>query len=111
MAGRTTTASECRCPCAPHDTLVVRTPPGLPRARYKGFINISVRGTRFYQHNVFVYPAADAAFCNQTVPKGKRNAFGAGLCGVNGGAKSFEAFGTSSYEKDGSMIGLPGARW
>ena len=78
--------------------------------QYQGFINITVSGSRFYQHNIFVYPPADAAFCDETanpVPAGKVNAYGSGVCGVTGGAKSFEAFGTSSYEKDGSMHGLP----
>lgn len=79
--------------------------------QYKGFINITVSGSRFYQHNIFVYPAAPNSFCVATAPNvtsTQLDAFGAGVCGVNGGAKSFEAFGTSSYEKDGSMIALPG---
>ena len=62
------------------------------------------------QHNYFFYPPASAEFCaaNADPPAGKGNAYGSGVCGVNGGFKSFDAFGTSSHEKDGSMHSLPG---
>lgn len=39
--------------------------------QYKGYINITVEGTRFYQHNVFVYPPATAEFCALPVPAGR----------------------------------------
>ena len=63
------------------------------------------------QHNYFFYPPASAEFCaaNANPPAGKANTYGSGVCGVNGGFKSFDAFGTSTHEKDGSMLSLPGA--
>jgi len=76
--------------------------------QYKGFINITIVGTRFYQHNYFLYPPAAAAFCSQSCPSGSTNVFGSGVCGTTGGAKSFESFGTSRYERDGSMESLGG---
>ena len=78
---------------------------------YRGAINITIIGSRFYQHNYFFYPPASSEFCNENAdpPPGKLNAYGSGTCGVNGGFKFFDAFGTSSYEKDGTMHSLPGA--
>ncbi len=69
---------------------------------YRGAINITIIGSRYYQHNYFFYPPASSEFCNENAdpPPGKLNAYGSGTCGVNGGFKSFDAFGTSSYEKD-----------
>ena len=74
-------------------------------------INITIVGSRYYQHNYFFYPPASQEFCdaNSSPAAGKANAFGSGVCGVNGGFKSFDAFGTSSHEKDGTMHSLPGA--
>lgn len=78
---------------------------------YRGAINITVDGSRYMQHNYFFYPPASVEFCeaNANPAPGKVNAYGSGICGVNGGFKSFDAFGTSSHEKDGTMISLPGA--
>lgn len=78
---------------------------------YRGAINITISGSRYYQHNYFFYPPASKEFCaeNSVPPLGMANAYGAGVCGVNGGFKSFDAFGTSSHEKDGTMHSLPGA--
>jgi len=80
-------------------------------ADYRGAINITIIGSRYYQHNYFFYPPASSEFCNENSdpPPGKLNAYGSGACGVNGGFKSFDAFGTSSHEKDGTMHSLPGA--
>lgn len=80
-------------------------------ASYPTAINITIVGSRFYQHNYFFYPPASAEFCsaNANPPSGKKNAYGSGVCGVNGGFKSFDAFGTSSYERDGTMHSLAGA--
>lgn len=74
-------------------------------------INITIVGSRFYQHNYFFYPPASNLFCaeNPNPEKGKSNVYGSGVCGVNGGFKSFDAFSTASYEKDGTMISLKGA--
>lgn len=77
--------------------------------QYNGFINVTIKGSRYYQHNYFAYPPASAEFCEQTVPEGKLNVIGTGTCGVNGNAKSFDAFGTTSHEKDGTMHSLEGA--
>lgn len=78
---------------------------------YRGAINITVDGSRFMQHNYFFYPPASVEFCAENVnpPSGKANVYGSGVCGVNGGFKSFDAFGTSAHEKDGTMISLPAA--
>ena len=63
------------------------------------------------QHNYFFYSPASIEFCAANVdsPAAKANAYGSVVCGVNGGFKSFDAFGTSSHEKDGSIHSLPGA--
>jgi len=78
---------------------------------YRGAINITIVGSRYYQHNYFFYPPATTQFCseNSNPTPGKLNVYGNGVCGVNGGFKSFNAFGTSSHEKDGTMHSLPGA--
>jgi len=78
---------------------------------YRGAINITIVGSRYYQHNYFFYPPASNLFCaeNPNPEKGKSNVYGSGVCGVNGGFKSFDAFSTATYEKDGTMISLKGA--
>lgn len=78
---------------------------------YRGAINITIVGSRFYQHNYFFYPPASDSFCaeNPNPEKGKSNVYGSGVCGVNGGFKSFDAFSTASHEKDGTMISMKGA--
>ena len=53
---------------------------------YRGFITGNVKGNKYRQRNVFMYPPQDNATClrnNETV--------GSGTCGTNGNMKIFEA--------------------
>lgn len=73
---------------------------------YHGFINITMVGNRFFQHNLFIYPPAKASFCSQPFMLAQ-NVKGSGTCGVNGGEKIFEAFSTITEEGGITMKSLP----
>ncbi|KAL3927846.1 MAG: hypothetical protein SGBAC_012907 [Bacillariaceae sp.] len=60
------------------------------QAPYKMFINITLSGSRL-----------------QVVPEGKQNVIPGGKCGLNGTSGFYERFGTSTFEKDGSVTMLP----
>ena len=71
-----------------------------PQDSFLAFWNVSVSGSRFYQHDLYVYAPADSDFCAEEVPPGNKNVLGDGLCGVNGYASAGEVFRTSTHEKD-----------
>ncbi|KAL3928314.1 MAG: hypothetical protein SGBAC_012704 [Bacillariaceae sp.] len=77
------------------------------QAPYKMFINITLSGSRLYEQMISIYPPPSEAFCNQFVPEGKQNVLPGGECGWSGTSGFYERFGTSSFEKDGSVNMLP----
>jgi hypothetical protein len=46
--------------------------------QYTGFINITIVGERFYQHNYFLYPAPPADFCERWANSTVKNVIGNG---------------------------------
>jgi len=70
---------------------------------FKGFRLIKIDGSRYTVQGVYVYEPAPDYFCDQSVPAGMKNALGNDVCGENGHVSIIEEFGTSSYEKDGSV--------
>ncbi|CAJ1931231.1 unnamed protein product [Cylindrotheca closterium] len=77
------------------------------QAPYKMFINITLSGSRLYEQMHTIHPPPPEAFCNQIVPEGKQNVLLPGECGWSGTAGFYERFGTSTFEKDGSVTMLP----
>jgi hypothetical protein len=75
----------------------------LPYTFALGFYNETFDGSRYVSSRYYVYEAADDEFCQQPVPPGFTNTIGEGVCGVNGWSNHAEIFGTSSYEKDGTI--------
>jgi len=70
----------------------------------RSFQNITVDGSRYYSHSIVFYPPAPQSFCELPVPEGSSNVSGSGgVCGENGFPYVAESFGTSSYEKDGTV--------
>lgn len=84
--------------------------PGFPYRydQYTGFINITIVGDRFYQHNYFLYPAPPADFCARWANSTVKNVIGNGTCGITGYERPYEAFG-SQYKDTPCMIGTRGA--
>ncbi|KAL3927624.1 MAG: hypothetical protein SGBAC_013010, partial [Bacillariaceae sp.] len=76
------------------------------QAPYRMFLNLTIAGTRYYEQALFFYPPANQDFCAQTVPDGMTNAYAPGDCGLNGTAGFYERFGTSSFDRDGSVTML-----
>lgn len=84
----------------------------LPFDRHtvKAFYNITLRGTKFYQHAYFVYPPASSDFC-ETNPPDDIDGSKAGVvlstlfdtCGEEGYSTFGELYGVASDEKDGIM--------
>jgi len=65
-----------------------------PYNHYKGFITGNVRGHRYRQRNVFMYPPQVTSKCpfpNSTGAQDGSSPVGLGVCGVNGNMKVFEA--------------------
>uniref|UniRef100_A0A7S2EWM9 EF-hand domain-containing protein n=1 Tax=Trieres chinensis TaxID=1514140 RepID=A0A7S2EWM9_TRICV len=67
-----------------------------------GFQNITFIGSRFYRHRYVFFPPAPAEFCAQPLQEGESNV-AYGVCGQNGYAWGLDVYGTSTYEKDGSL--------
>jgi len=68
------------------------------------FRSIAIEGTRYQAKSFYFYEPGSAEFCEQTPPEGMRNTVTEGeVCGVNGNFQLIEDFGTSSYEKDGTI--------
>jgi hypothetical protein len=68
-----------------------------------GFYNETFDGSRYVSSRYYVFEAPDDEFCQQPLPPGFKNTVGEGVCGVNGWSNHAEIFGTSSYEKDGTI--------
>jgi hypothetical protein len=82
---------------------------GFPYSYYPavGFLNLTIVGSRMYQHRYLIFPPAQKEFCRgQDIPKGMVNVLGSGSCGDTGFSYSMELFGTSSYEKDGTVASI-----
>lgn len=72
-----------------------------------GFLNVTIVGTRLYQHRYLVFPPAPQEFCDETLASGFVNVLGKGTCGETGYSYFSELFGVSSYERDGTVVSLP----
>lgn len=83
--------------------------PGLPYNLFPstGYVNVTITGSRFAQHNLWIYQPASEEFCSQEVPEGFANVVGNGTCGINGYSQAVEYFATTSYERDGSANMFP----
>ncbi|CAJ1968660.1 unnamed protein product [Cylindrotheca closterium] len=77
------------------------------QAPFKMFINITLSGSRLYEQMIAVFTAPTEAFCSQPVPEGMENVISSGECGWSGTSAFYERFGTSTFEKDGSVAMLP----
>ncbi|CAJ1968215.1 unnamed protein product [Cylindrotheca closterium] len=77
------------------------------QAPYKMFINITLSGSRMYEQMHAIYPPPPSAFCTQPIPEGMLNVILPGQCGLSGTSGFYERFGTSTFEKDGSLAMLP----
>ena len=82
---------------------------GFPYSYYPGigFLNVTIVGTRMYQHRYLVFPPAPQGFCDETLASGFVNVLGNGTCGETGYSYFSEVFGVSSYERDGTVVSLP----
>jgi len=75
------------------------------------FFNITIAGTRWEQHDIYVRGPASQSFCdaNPIIPGSPFSNVGDdGVCGVNGGAYVADAFKTSTHEKNDILIGVSG---
>ena len=72
-----------------------------------GFLNMTIVGSRIYQHRYLIFQPADTSFCNEELSPGFVNVLGNGTCGVTGYSLFSELFGTSTYERDGTVMSLP----
>ena len=73
-----------------------------------GFLNVTIDGPRMYQHRYIVHTPAPQEFCDPNVSfTSLVNVLGDGTCGVNGYSHASELFGTSSNDRDGSIVTLP----
>lgn len=72
-----------------------------------GFLNVTIIGSRMYQHRYHIHSPASQEFCDQTLVSGFVNVLGTGTCGETGYSYSSEFFGTSSYERDGTIESVP----
>mmetsp|Transcript_17592 Transcript_17592/g.20035 ORF Transcript_17592/g.20035 Transcript_17592/m.20035 type:complete len:501 (+) Transcript_17592:38-1540(+) len=84
---------------------------GLPYAQQDAyvFLNVTIHGSRRTKVSNIVVKAADQTFCDKPVEPPLANALGAGQCGVNGYSYWSDNYQVSSYEKDGSLLGLGSA--
>jgi Ca2+-binding EF-hand superfamily protein len=75
------------------------------------FMNFTITGTRWEQHDIYVFPAAPQSFCDDNpvgIPGVLTNVADDGVCGVNGVAIVGDAFKTSTHEKNDVLIGVAG---
>mmetsp|Transcript_25103 Transcript_25103/g.41664 ORF Transcript_25103/g.41664 Transcript_25103/m.41664 type:complete len:549 (-) Transcript_25103:969-2615(-) len=72
-----------------------------------GFLNVTISGSRMYQHRYLIHPPASADFCDQAVIPGFVNVLDNGDCGKTGYSYFSEIFATSSFERDGTVVTLP----
>lgn len=77
----------------------------------EAFFNITIAGTRWEQHDVYVLGPAPQSFCdeNPIIPGSRRSNVGDdGVCGENGSAYVADAFKTSTHEKNDILVGVSG---
>jgi len=77
------------------------------------FVNITVSGTRFYQHEIYVLSKAPQTFCESelpTIPDSPplRHVWDDGVCGVNGVAAASDIFRTSTHELNEISVTIGG---
>jgi len=84
---------------------------GLPYTRKirTAYINITLSGSRYYDHRYRLNSHAPQDFCDKPVTPPAMNALSGGKCGINGFASWTEKYATTSYEKDGSLKQIGGA--
>jgi len=74
------------------------------------YVNITVSGSRYYEHRYSGYGAATQEFCDNPLSSfSAQNVLSNGTCGVNGYATWGETYSTSSHEKDGTLKQIGGA--
>lgn len=109
--GNFTTYDSMKVPASPG-----QVPPGpggrganpYPGENILAFWNVTVSGSRFYQHDLYVYSPADEDFCAEELPEGFKNVQDDGECGVNGYASAGEVFRTSTHEIDEISVNIKG---
>ena len=77
----------------------------------EAFFNITIAGTRWEQHDIYVRGPAPQSFCdeNPIIPGSPFSNVGDdGVCGENGSAYVADAFKTSTHEKNDILIGVSG---
>lgn len=77
----------------------------------EAFLNITIAGTRWEQHDIYVAGPAPQSFCdeNPNIPGTPfRNVADDGVCGENGSAYVADAFKTSTHEKNDILNGVSG---
>jgi len=62
------------------------------------FWNITLKGPRYYRHDITVWPAPDPSFCVD-VPGFSNSLVPDGICGINGHAVASDVYKSSSHEK------------
>ena len=72
------------------------------------FYNITIDGTRWEQHDIYVHKPVDASFCDLFVPPGLSNVGDDGECGVNGIVRAGDAFKAATFEKEDKLVGVSG---
>ena len=75
------------------------------------FMNISVSGTRFYQHEIYLFSKASQSFCESEIPSTpgwSPYVWDDGVCGVNGFATASEIFRTSTHELNEISVTIGG---
>jgi len=78
---------------------------GLPYTRDTSttYVNITLSGSRYFEHRYKVYSPAPQEFCDKPVIFPAMNALSNGICGINGYASWIDSYATTGYEKDGSL--------
>ena len=77
----------------------------------EAFFNITIAGTRWEQHDIYITGPAPQSFCdaNPNIPGTPfSNVADDGVCGQNGSAYVADAFKTSTHEKNDILIGVGG---
>ena len=86
-------------------------PRPYPNDGVASFFNITIDGTRWEQHDIYVHNPAPLSFCQETfLPPNAPLilAGGDGVCGVNGFVYAADAFKTSTHEKTSMIYGVSG---
>lgn len=86
-------------------------PRPYPSDDVAAFYNVTIDGTRWEQHDIYVHNPAPLSFCQETfLPPNAPLilAGGDGVCGVNGFVYAADAFKTSTHEKTNMINGVSG---